>query len=314
MNLLLLIRSFIRTADAGSMAAAARVLGISATAVGQNIARLEAHLGVRLFNRGARQLALSEAGRLYLSQVRCIETDLARAQASITHPDEVPAGPLRIACSRAFGRHVLAPLLPALQRKYPGLQLELQLSDRAVQHAQESVDVSIRIGEQMDDGLVARALAKVPFVFCAAPAYLAEHGSPRTPDELALHPALRYRFPTDGRPLRWTLRGPAGPINLMMQPGMVCDDIDALAELAAAGAGVTRLATFVAEPYLRDGRLQLLLQDDNEWAVDPMEVFFCVSDRRDFTPRVRALFQHLQDNMPAHWQIQPPCAASIGRG
>ncbi len=302
MNLLQLIRTFTRTADTGSMAGAARVLGISATAVGQNIARLETHLGVRLFNRGARQLSLSEAGRLYLAQVQSIEAELARAQASVAALDTEPAGPLRIACSRAFGRHVLAPLLPALQQRYPRLRLELQLSDRAVQHAQESVDVSIRIGEQMDDGLVARPLARVPFVFCAAPAYLAANGTPTSPEQLAAHPALRYRFPTDGRPLRWTLRGPTGPVALMMQPGMVCDDIDALAELAAAGGGITRLAAFVAEPYLRDGRLRAVLPECSGWHAEPMEVFFCVSDRRDFTPRVRALFDHLQAGMPPSWR------------
>ncbi len=102
MNLLQLIRSFTRTAETGSIAAAA-ILGISATAVGQNINRLEAHLGVRLLNRSTRQLALSEAGALYLAQVRHIEADLARAQAMVTSGDIEPAGPLRIASSSAFG-------------------------------------------------------------------------------------------------------------------------------------------------------------------------------------------------------------------
>ncbi|WP_313205068.1 LysR family transcriptional regulator, partial [Stenotrophomonas sp.] len=127
MNLLQLIRSFTRTAETGSIAAAARHLGISATAVGQNIHRLEAHLGVRLLNRSTRQLALSEAGAVYLAQVRHIEADLARAQAMVTAGDIEPPGPLRIASSSAFGRHVLAPLLPRLQQRYPQLQLELRL-------------------------------------------------------------------------------------------------------------------------------------------------------------------------------------------
>lgn len=176
MNLLQLIRSFTRTAETGSIAAAARILGISATAVGQNINRLEAHLGVRLLNRSTRQLALSEAGALYLAQVRHIEADLARAQAMVTAGDIEPAGPLRIASSSAFGRHVLAPLLPSLQQRYPQLQLELRLTDRAVQHGPEAVDASIRIGAQLEDGVVARQLARVPFVFCASPAYLKAHG------------------------------------------------------------------------------------------------------------------------------------------
>lgn len=195
MNLLQLIRSFTRTAETGSIAAAARILGISATAVGQNINRLEAHLGVRLLNRSTRQLALSEAGALYLAQVRHIEGDLARAQAMVTSGDIEPAGPLRIASSSAFGRHVLAPLLPSLQQRYPQLQLELRLTDRAVQHGPEAVDASIRIGAQLEDGVVARQLARVPFVFCASPAYLQAHGTPQEPSDLGSHRGLLHRFP-----------------------------------------------------------------------------------------------------------------------
>lgn len=303
MNLLQLIRSFTRTAETGSIAAAARTLGISATAVGQNIHRLEAHLGVRLLNRSTRQLALSEAGALYLAQVRHIEGDLARAQALVTAGDVEPSGPLRIASSSAFGRHILAPLLPALQQRYPHLQVELCLSDRAVQHGAEAVDASIRIGAQLEDGLVARPLARIPFVFCASPAYLAAHGTPHDPAELAAHRGLLHRFPTDGRPLRWTLLKGHQRVHAALPASMVCDDIAALAELAAAGAGITRLAAFVAEPYLRDGRLQVLFGPDSGWQPEPMEVFFCVSDRRDFTAKVRALFEHLQAGIAPAWRV-----------
>lgn len=303
MNLLQLIRSFTRTAETGSIAAAARILGISATAVGQNINRLEAHLGVRLLNRSTRQLALSEAGALYLAQVRHIEADLARAQAMVTSGDIEPAGPLRIASSSAFGRHVLAPLLPSLQQRYPQLQLELRLTDRAVQHGPEAVDASIRIGAQLEDGVVARQLARVPFVFCASPAYLKAHGTPQQPSDLGGHRGLLHRFPTDGRPLRWGLLKDGQRVDAALPPSMVCDDIDALATLAAAGAGITRLAAFVAEPYLRDGRLQAVFGADTTWRPEPMEVYFCVSDRRDFTAKIRALFEHLQAGIAPAWRV-----------
>ncbi|MCF3484638.1 LysR family transcriptional regulator [Stenotrophomonas maltophilia] len=303
MNLLQLIRSFTRTAETGSIAAAARILGISATAVGQNINRLEAHLGVRLLNRSTRQLALSEAGALYLAQVRHIEADLARAQAMVTSGDIEPAGPLRIACSSAFGRHVLAPLLPSLQQRYPQLQLELRLIDRAVQHGPEAVDASIRIGAQLEDGVVARQLARVPFVFCASPAYLKAHGTPQEPAELGRHRGLLHRFPTDGRPLRWGLLKDGQRVDAALPPSMVCDDIDALASLAVAGAGITRLAAFVAEPCLRDGRLQAVFGADSAWRPEPMDVYFCVSDRRDFTAKIRALFEHLRAGMAPAWRV-----------
>ncbi|MEE9877506.1 MAG: LysR substrate-binding domain-containing protein [Stenotrophomonas sp.] len=307
MNILHAIRSFIRTADAGSLAAAARTLGISAAAVGQNIARLEAHLGVRLFNRTTRQLALTERGALYLAQVRHIERDLQRAQAAVTDPDAMPAGRLRIASSAAFGRHVLAPLLPALQQRYPRLEMELLLADRSVDHAHEDVDVSIRIEPQLEEGLVARPIAQVPFVFCAAPAYLAIAGTPRTPDELHEHRCLLFRYPLDGRYLRWGFVRDGLRFDAEVQPALVSDDIDALAAMAARGGGITRLASFVAAPYLARGELQALFQDeassDAQASPEPMRLFLCVSDRRDLTPKVRSLLQHILDALPPAWRI-----------
>ncbi|MBD9369222.1 LysR family transcriptional regulator [Xanthomonas sp. XNM01] len=301
MNLLQLIRTFVRTAEAGSMAAAARTLGISATAVGQNIARLEAHLGVRLFNRSPRQLALTERGALYLEQVRHVEHDLQRAQAAVAADDIEPAGRLRIATSAAFGRHLVAPLLPALQARHPQLEIELIVADRLVRHAHEAVDVSLRIAPQLDEGLVARPLARIPFLFCAAPSYLAEAGTPSSPEQLRDHRCLLFRYPTDGRYLRWRFVQDGERFDAEVRAGMVCDDIDALAALAAAGGGITRLAAFVAAPWLARGELQTLFQDCAAQP-EPMEVFFCVSDRRDFTPKVRALFEHLRAGLPPAWR------------
>lgn len=307
MNILHAIRSFIRTADAGSLAGAARTLGISAAAVGQNIARLEAHLGVRLFNRTTRQLALTERGALYLAQVRHIERDLQRAQTAVTDPDATPAGRLRIASSAAFGRHVLAPLLPGLQQRYPRLEIELLLADRSVDHAHEDVDVSIRIEPQLEEGLVARPIAQVPFVFCAAPSYLADAGTPRTPEQLREHRCLLFRYPLDGRYLRWGFVREGLRFDAEVQPSLVSDDIDALAAMAARGGGITRLAAFVAAPYLARGELQALFEDnaadEAQAAPEPMRVFLCVSDRRDLTPKVRSLLQHLLAALPAAWRV-----------
>ncbi len=312
MNTLQSIRSFIRTADAGSLAGAARTLGISAAAVGQNIARLEAHLGVRLFNRTTRQLALTERGALYLEQVRHIERDLERAHAAVTDPDATPAGRLRVASTAAFGRHVLAPLLSTLQQRYPRLELELLLADRSVDHAHENVDVSIRIEPQLEEGLVARPLAQVPLLFCASPAYLATAGIPQAPEELHAHRCLLFRYPTDGRYLPWRFVRDGLRFNADVRPAMVSDDADALAAMAAAGGGITRLTAFVAEPYIARGELQALFQSevagDAQASPEPMHLFLCVSDRRDLTPKVRALLQHIVGALPAAWRADSDIA------
>lgn len=305
MNILQSIRSFIRTADAGSLAAAARTLGISPAAVGQNIARLEAHLGVRLFNRTTRTLALTERGALYLAEVRHIERDLQRAQAAVTDPDAMPQGRLRVASTAAFGRHVLAPLLPALQARHPRLEIELLLTDRAVDHAREDVDVSLRIEQQLVDGIVARPIAQVPFVVCAAPSYLAQAGTPPTPDALRDHRCLVFRYPVDGRVLPWGFVRDDLRFDAEVRPALVCDDIDALAAMSAAGGGIARLATFVAAPWLARGELQVLFAtgDGARTSPEPMRLFLCVSDRRDLTPKVRALMQALLDALPKAWRV-----------
>ena len=305
MNILQSIRSFVRTADAGSLAAAARSLGISPAAVGQNIARLEAHLGVRLFNRTTRSLALTERGARYLEEVRHIERDLQRAQAAVTDPDAVPQGRLRIASTSAFGRHVLAPLLPALQARYPGLAIELLLADRSVDHAREDVDVSFRIEPQLVDGLVARPIAQVPFVVCAAPSYLARVGAPDTPEALREHRCLVFRYPVEGRLLPWGFVRDGIRFEAEMRPALVSDDIDAIAAMAAAGGGIARLAAFVAEPWLARGALQVLFAsgDGARTSPEPMRVFLCVSDRRDLTPKVRALMQVVVEGLPVAWRV-----------
>jgi len=305
MNILQSIRSFVRTADAGSLAAAARSLGISPAAVGQNIARLEAHLGVRLFNRTTRSLALTERGARYLEEVRHIERDLQRAQAAVTDPDAVPQGRLRIASTSAFGRHVLAPMLPALQARYPGLAIELLLADRSVDHAREDVDVSFRIEPQLVDGLVARPIAQVPFVVCAAPSYLAQAGAPETPEALREHRCLVFRYPVDGRLLPWGFVRDGIRFEAEMRPALVSDDIDAIAAMAAAGGGIARLAAFVAEPWLARGALQVLFAsgDGARTSPEPMRVFLCVSDRRDLTPKVRALMQVVVEGLPVAWRV-----------
>ena len=305
MNILQSIRSFVRTADAGSLAAAARSLGISPAAVGQNIARLEAHLGVRLFNRTTRSLALTERGARYLEEVRHIERDLQRAQAAVTDPDAVPQGRLRIASTSAFGRHVLAPMLPALQARYPGLAIELLLADRSVDHAREDVDVSFRIEPQLVDGLVARPIAQVPFVVCAAPSYLLQAGAPETPEALREHRCLVFRYPVDGRLLPWGFVRDGIRFEAEMRPALVSDDIDAIAAMAAAGGGIARLAAFVAEPWLARGALQVLFAsgDGARTSPEPMRVFLCVSDRRDLTLKVRALMQVVVEGLPVAWRV-----------
>ena len=252
MNLLQLIRSFTRTADTGSIAAAARSLGISATAVGQNIHRLEAHLGVRLLNRSTRQLALSEAGALYLAQVRHIETDLARAQALVTSGDIEPAGPLRIASSRAFGRHVLAPLLPSLQQRYP--QLQLVVHEDLTQHLLErlrgyQIDAALLALPLEDHDLDQLALFDEPFWFACPPQHSLAQAEWVAEGDLQDETLLLL---ADGHCLRGQALAACGR---QAEPEEGSDDfravsLETICQLVSAGLGCTLLPALAARRSL----------------------------------------------------------------
>lgn len=296
MDLLGLINTFIRVVENGSIAAAARSKGMSPAAVSQSVARLETHLGVRLLSRTTRSMTLTESGKRYFEKVRHIpqDIDLASQAAAI---ETKPQGPLCIATTAAFGRHVLASLMPAFKHAYPDIDIELISTDRNVDHRLEGVDVSIRIEAQLNDQLIARKIASLPFIICAAPDYLARAGIPKTPEDLSHHACLVFRYPTDGRFLPWTFRVNGQTVNAKLSPEFISDDIDIIAKIAEKGGGIARLASFIAQPLIESGQLIPLFQSDNSYTCDiaslPMNIYACVNERSALNSRVRAFIEFL---------------------
>lgn len=307
MDLLNAIRSFIKVVEAGSIAAGARNLGISPAAVSQNLARLEQHLQVRLLSRTTRSMALTPAGSLYFERVRHVARDLALAELAVTTPDSEPQGRLCIASTSAFGRHVLAPLIPAFSARYPRLSIELVTTDRRVNHAQEGVDVSVRIAPQLEDHLLARHIARVPFICCASPGYLQRAGLPSTPESLREHRCLVFRYPVDGRFLRWGFIRDGLRFEAEFGTVLISDDIDALTQMALNDGGITRLAEFIVRPHLDSGALVPLFEQREAGRAyaqtEPMDVYVCLADRFAMTPKVRAFMDYVQECLGADWQV-----------
>ena len=308
MNLLGSIKSFIKVVEAGSIAGGARSLGLSAAAVSQNIARLEAHLQVRLLLRTTRSMVLTDSGRLYYEKVRHIERDLEQAQLAVTTVDSEPQGRLCISTTSAFGRHVLGRLIPDFSARYPRLSIELLTSDNKVDHARQGVDVSIRITPQLEDGLLARHIAQVPFICCASPGYLAREGWPQSPEELKQRRCLVFRYPVDGRFLRWGFVRDGLRFDAEFGDVLISDDIDVLAQMAARDGGVTRLAEFVARPYMERGELVPLFEysgvSQAYAQTEPMDIYLCVTDRFALTPKVRAFMAFVQANLGDEWKVK----------
>lgn len=305
------LESFVKAVESGSIAAGARLLGISAAAASQNIARLEQGLGLRLLTRTTRRLALTDAGSLYFERVQAVLQELELARAAIADLQDEPRGQLRIAASAAFGRHVLAPLLPGFMAQHPCIRCELLTTDATVDHVQEGVDISIHIAQQLQEGLVARRIATAQTRFCAAPAYLQRAGHPSEPEQLRDHDCLLFRFATDGRLLRWGFVREGVHFDAQVRVGMSSNDIDVLAQCAVAGGGITRLASFVAAPYLARGELVELFSSatptDSRATSAALDYYLCVRDRYELTPKVRLFMDYLQQALPA--ELKPSAEA-----
>jgi DNA-binding transcriptional LysR family regulator len=306
MDILGLINIYIRVVETGSIAAAARAQGISAAAVSQSIMRLETHLGVRLLSRTTRRMALTECGTRYFEKVRHIPHDIALAAQAAAIASE-PQGTLVIATTAAFGRHVLAPLMPAFTAAYPRVSVEMMGTDRSVDHRLEGVDVSIRIGAQLNDRLIARHIASRPFIFCASPAYLDRAGVPETPDDLQHHACLLFRYPTDGRLLPWYFVQDGKRFEARVNPCFVCDDIDMLAQIAVNGGGVARLASFIARPLIDSARLLPLFQSSATGGTlaqsETMDIYACVTERSALSAKVRAFIGFVEAAMQVDTSI-----------
>lgn len=309
MDTLRSIESFVKAVESGSIAAGARQLGITPAAASQNIQRLEKSLDARLLHRSTRSLALTDAGLLYFNAVKSIVRQLELAKSSVTEYQGEPQGRLRVACSAAFGRHVIAALIPAFTRRYPRVSFELITTDESIDHIKEDIDISIRFRQQLELNMIARRIASIPLHFCASPDYLARAGRPDSPEALGQFDCLMFRMPSVGRLLNWPLVKDGLRFEPEITPVITSNDIDVLARLAAGGAGITRLSDFIAQPYLQSGQLESLFPPDSEAAgvaqSEPLEFYVTYHDRQAMTHKVRAFVDYLVDAIPAAWKHKP---------
>ena len=299
------IETFVRAVEGGSIVAAARQLGISAAAASQNLGRLEKELGTRLLTRTTRSLALTAAGEVYFAQVSPLLAGLASAKSELSALQDAVQGRLKLSCSVAFGRHVVAPLMPAFLARYPQVNLEMLMVDRNVDHVKEDVDASIRYRDVLEPGLVARRIATSPILLCAAPSYLRQHGRPTTPEDLAAHACLTFRRPLDGRVVQWPFQRDGMRFAPTLRIATVCNDIDTLAALAVAGAGVTRLSSFIANPLIEASMLEPLFLGAAGTGqpladLETLEYFVCFRDRKHLPGPVRAFVDFIVDALTGH--------------
>jgi LysR family transcriptional regulator for bpeEF and oprC len=260
MDQLAAIRVFVRVAERGSFAQAADELELSRPVASAQVAALEKHLGARLLNRTTRRVSLTAEGAEYLRRCRRILDELRDAEETLRQTRSKPQGKLRVDVPVAFGRYLLLPALPEFTRRYPLIELDLRLNDRVVDLVAEQVDVALRVGTLRQSGLVARRVTNINLVTCAAPQYLADHGEPRTPDDLRQHRLLGLTSP-GGAPPEWSFPPPYTARRLKLSFALLFNAAEAPVIAAAAGLGIAHTADLLIAEYVARGELKLVLED-----------------------------------------------------
>lgn len=286
------LTSFVRTAETLSFVEAARTLGISASAVGKNVARLEKKLGVRLFNRSTRSVNLTVEGSKLLVRSRHILEQLREAEAELTAKSDQPSGKLRVSLP-VIGYHLLLPVLPAFTRRYPEVELELDFSDRLVNLVDERVDIAIRSGEISDSRLTAKTLGHFQFVLCASPDYLNVHGSPSSPNDLQMHKCIRFRFPSTGLIQPWELRGLQSAGEYPSQSVLTVNNIESLVMATLSGMGISYVPDFIVRTALNSGELREVMPGLCERRGKFSALW---QTSRYLSPRIRCFIDFLSEN------------------
>lgn len=289
---------FTAAVDRGSLAAAARRYGITPAMAGRHLDALEAALKVRLLQRTTRRLHLTDVGRAYYQRCRRILDEFDEAQREAGELNTAPRGLLRIAAPMSFGaRHLGAPLARYL-RDYPGVQVEIALSDRFVDLVQEGIDLAIRIGRLSDSTLVARNIGRCRMVMCAAPDYLKRCGMPRTPQELRKRP--RIAFSESVSPGDWTVVDPRGRSHSIDGPcRLLANNMELLLAAALDGVGVAYGPSFVFGESLCSGSLVQVLPSYRSISLG----IHSVVPSSHFVP---AKVRHLIDRLAAEFGDDPP--------
>jgi DNA-binding transcriptional LysR family regulator len=287
------IAVFVRVVELGNLSAAGRDMRISPAVASNRIKELEKHLGVRLFNRTTRQLMPTEHGRAFYDGAKKVLDSVAEAEAAVSAISGQPRGTIRVTAPLGMGRRLIASGIPEFRDRYPDIEVRLRLSDHNVDIMREGIDVAFRLGVLEDSSLKRRGLMECERVLVAAPAYLDRRGEPAAPEELVSerHDCLMLRFP-GAREHHWTLQTREGPRKFEVSGPFDSDDGDVVTGWALAGRGITLKPRFDVEPFIRDGRLKIVLPD---YPPLPVQLAAVYPHKNYQDPKVRLLLDFMAE-------------------
>jgi DNA-binding transcriptional LysR family regulator len=293
------IQAFVKVVERQSFSAAAATLGLTPSAVSKLVTRLENRLGVRLLHRTTRRLALTSEGNDYFARARQILADMEEMEAAVTRSRASPRGSLHVNTSNAFGIYQLAPALPDFLARYPDIKVELSISDRITDLVAEGADVTIRTGRILDTTFTALKISEFERTICAAPAYLAQHGIPKAPAELADHVCIVLTSPAS---TQWPFVSRDGVNQLEIVPRVTTDSGEAALRLALSGAGIVRLGDVLVGEPIRRGLLVPLLTESHYIESLPLSALYLAGRHR--LPKVRVFLDFLLERFSdAPWRV-----------
>lgn len=281
------MRLFVRVAELGSFAAAAQQTGLARSVVTRQIAALESHLGCKLMARSTRRLTLTSAGTAYLEKCRVILNLVEAAETDIAAERQTPRGLIRIASPLSFGLKRVAPLLLEFAATYPEVSLDMDYSDRRMNLIEEGIDLSIRITRRLASGDITRKLGVSRMKLVASPDYLARHGRPQKPEDLAHHEYLGYTL-TGATSVQFIIDGQ--PLNVPVRSRLSASNGEVLVEAAARGMGITCHPDFIVDEQIARGRVEQVL---GGFELPELGIYAMLPGNRQVLHRVRVLMDFL---------------------
>jgi DNA-binding transcriptional LysR family regulator len=282
------ISLFVHVAEAKSFTAAAERTGLSRSAVGKSIVRLEDRLGVRLLQRTTRSVSLTDEGAAFHERCVRLLAELDEAEMAMLSHAQAPRGRLRLDLPVSFGRLHVLPIVSSFMCKWPEISVSTSFGDRYVDLIDEGVDLAIRIGGSEDSRLMTRFLAAHRLVTCASPEYFEMRAMPQTIDQLADHSCLAFIH--GGRPVEWRFNENGQPRSVAISGRFAATNAEALRDATLAGYGIARLATFLISDELRAGRLVPVLQ---RYDADGPPIRAVYPSSRHLSPKVRTFIDEL---------------------
>jgi LysR family transcriptional regulator for bpeEF and oprC len=301
MNKLQAMEVFVRVVETGGITRAADSLRMAKATATTLIQQLEAALGVKLLNRTTRSVSVTTDGTAYYERCVAVLAQIRETEESLAQRHATPGGRLRVDVPTLMARSVIVPALQTFFARYPDIDLQLGCSERRADLIEEGIDCAVWSGELEDSSLVARRVGQLFFATCASPSYLAAHGHPRHPNELAAHRCINHFSPRTGKIFDWVFAKNSVRIQTSLRGHIALDDENSYVAAAEAGLGIAQIPAFVLKEAMERGSLELVLGD---WFPEPVPLNIVYPENRHLSSKIRVFVDWIADLFSEHDGIQ----------